>query len=80
MERRSFIDPHTYENPYEAVRRSAQEIESSLIAFEDTIGHGNFGEVCRGKCGVSDPDNGIELTGSVRGAETSPKLGGVRSE
>ncbi|KAJ8021805.1 Ephrin type-B receptor 2 [Holothuria leucospilota] len=45
---RTYIDPSTYENPDEAVREFASEIDSSCIRILDVIGGGEFGDVCSG--------------------------------
>uniref|UniRef100_A0A8D2IUB8 receptor protein-tyrosine kinase n=1 Tax=Varanus komodoensis TaxID=61221 RepID=A0A8D2IUB8_VARKO len=49
---RTYIDPHTYEDPNQAVHEFAREIESSCISIERVIGAGEFGEVCSGRLKV----------------------------
>ncbi|XP_047441761.1 ephrin type-B receptor 4b-like isoform X2 [Mugil cephalus] len=44
-----YIDPFTYEDPNEAVREFAKEIDASFVKIEEVIGAGEFGEVCRGR-------------------------------
>ncbi|XP_061106301.1 ephrin type-B receptor 4a-like isoform X2 [Conger conger] len=44
-----YIDPFTYEDPSEAVRQFAKEIDVSFVKIEEVIGAGEFGEVCRGR-------------------------------
>lgn len=46
---RSYIDPHTYEDPHQAVREFTKEIDMSLITIESVIGGGEFGDVCKGR-------------------------------
>ncbi|XP_074128442.1 ephrin type-A receptor 5 isoform X8 [Sminthopsis crassicaudata] len=46
---RTYIDPHTYEDPNQAVHEFAKEIEASCITIERVIGAGEFGEVCSGR-------------------------------
>ncbi|MGH0130535.1 UNVERIFIED_CONTAM: hypothetical protein FKN15_026417 [Acipenser sinensis] len=46
---RTYIHPHTYEDPNQAVRDFAKEIEASRIQIERVIGAGEFGEVCSGR-------------------------------
>lgn len=46
---RTYIDPHTYEDPNQAIREFAREIDASCITIEAIIGGGEFGDVCRGK-------------------------------
>ncbi|XP_022243643.1 ephrin type-A receptor 4-like isoform X1 [Limulus polyphemus] len=54
---RSYIDPHTYEDPNQAVREFAKEIDASHITIEAIIGGGEFGDVCKGKLKVpSQPE------------------------
>ncbi|CAG0888322.1 unnamed protein product [Cyprideis torosa] len=46
---RTYVDPHTYEDPSLAVKDFAREIDASCINIEAIIGGGEFGDVCRGK-------------------------------
>ncbi|XP_039406806.1 ephrin type-A receptor 5 isoform X11 [Corvus cornix cornix] len=46
---RTYVDPHTYEDPNQAVHEFAKEIEASCITIERVIGAGEFGEVCSGR-------------------------------
>uniref|UniRef100_A0A671VNR1 Ephrin type-A receptor 8 n=1 Tax=Sparus aurata TaxID=8175 RepID=A0A671VNR1_SPAAU len=48
-EKMFYIDPHTYEDPCQAVHEFAREIEASRIKIEKIIGSGEFGEVCYGR-------------------------------
>lgn len=38
---RAYIDPHTYEDPNQAVREFTKEIDASHITIESIIGGGN---------------------------------------
>ena len=46
---RTYIDPHTYEDPNQAIREFAREIDASYITIEAIIGGGEFGDVCKGR-------------------------------
>nr|XP_034335955.1 ephrin type-B receptor 1-B [Crassostrea gigas] len=46
---KSYVDPHTYEDPNQAVREFTREIDASHITIESVIGGGSFGDVCKGK-------------------------------
>lgn len=46
---RTYVDPHTYEDPNQAVREFTREIDALHITIEAIIGGGEFGDVCRGK-------------------------------
>ncbi|KAM3823589.1 ephrin type-A receptor 5 [Vipera latastei] len=46
---KTYIDPHTYEDPNQAVHEFAKEIEVSYVSIERIIGAGEFGEVCSGR-------------------------------
>lgn len=39
---RSYIDPHTYEDPNQAVREFTREIDSSHITIESVLGGGTY--------------------------------------
>ncbi|XP_013391436.1 ephrin type-B receptor 1-B isoform X2 [Lingula anatina] len=49
---RTYVDPHTYEDPQQAVREFTKEIDASFITIESVIGGGEFGDVCKGKLRV----------------------------
>ncbi|CAI9594789.1 unnamed protein product [Staurois parvus] len=44
-----YIDPSTYEDPTEAVREFAREIDVSFVKIEEVTGTGEYGDVCRGR-------------------------------
>jgi len=46
---KTYVDPHTYEDPRQAVKEFTKEIDVSMITIEAVIGGGEFGDVCRGK-------------------------------
>ena len=39
---RSYVDPHTYEDPNDAVREFTKEIEDSTVTIESVIGGGGL--------------------------------------
>ena len=39
---RSYVDPHTYEDPNQAVREFAREIDASCITIEAIIGNNSL--------------------------------------
>ncbi|PAA91664.1 hypothetical protein BOX15_Mlig010451g1 [Macrostomum lignano] len=45
---KSYVDPHTYEDPSLALQEFAKEIDASWIAIESVLGGGEFGDVCKG--------------------------------
>lgn len=55
----TYVDPHTYEDPTQAVKDFTRELDPSLISIDAVIGGGEFGDVCKGtlllpnKCSVS---------------------------
>ncbi|KAL3270488.1 hypothetical protein HHI36_021030 [Cryptolaemus montrouzieri] len=59
---RTYIDPHTYEDPNQAVREFAREIDASFITIEAIIGGGEFGDVCKGKLKM----NGLEIDVAIK--------------
>ncbi|XP_075413880.1 ephrin type-B receptor 6 [Tenrec ecaudatus] len=44
-----YIDPSAYEDPCQAVRELAREVDPAYIKLEEVIGAGSFGEVRRGR-------------------------------
>ena len=46
---RSYVDPHTYEDPKLAICQFTREIDPSAITIESIIGGGEFGDVCKGR-------------------------------
>ena len=43
---KTYIDPHTYEDPYQAVRQFGQELDPRYVTIEAIIGGEEFGDVC----------------------------------
>lgn len=50
---KTYIDPHTYEDPNQAVREFTKEIDASFITIESVIGGGEFGDVCKGRLRIN---------------------------
>ena len=42
---RTYVDPHTYEDPSQAFKDFARELDPSLIAIDAVIGGGEFGGI-----------------------------------
>lgn len=54
---KTYIDPHTYEDPNQAVREFTKEIDASFITIESVIGGGEFGDVCKGRLRIATRDD-----------------------
>ncbi|KRY70671.1 Ephrin type-A receptor 4-A, partial [Trichinella pseudospiralis] len=54
-----YVDPLAYEDPKQALREFANEIDSTTVALDEIIGEGEFGEVYKGKMCV--PGSGVEV-------------------
>ncbi|XP_055991431.1 ephrin type-A receptor 3 isoform X2 [Sorex fumeus] len=46
---RTYVDPHTYEDPTQAVHEFAKELDATSISIDKVVGAGEFGEVCSGR-------------------------------
>ncbi|XP_060012480.1 ephrin type-B receptor 6 isoform X2 [Lagenorhynchus albirostris] len=44
-----YVDPSTYEDPCQAIREFAREVDPTYMKIEEVIGEGSFGEVRRGR-------------------------------
>ena len=44
---RSYVDPHTYEDPNQAIREFAREIDASYITIEAIIGKLSNWQLCK---------------------------------
>ncbi|CAM5139237.1 unnamed protein product [Natator depressus] len=65
-----YIDPFTYEDPNEAVREFAKEIDVSYVKIEEVIGAGEFGEVCRGRLKVPGKKESCVAIKTLKGGYT----------
>ncbi|GAU98634.1 hypothetical protein RvY_09753 [Ramazzottius varieornatus] len=45
---RTYVDPHTYEDPTQAFKDFTRELNPALIQIDQVIGGGEFGDVCKG--------------------------------
>ncbi|WAR14447.1 EPA4B-like protein [Mya arenaria] len=70
---KSYVDPHTYEDPNQAVREFTREIDASHIIIESVIGE--FGDVCKGKLRVpSRPEMSVAIKTLKAGATDKNRL------
>nr|XP_054769201.1 ephrin type-A receptor 4-A-like [Lytechinus pictus] len=51
---KTYVDPFTYEDPNQAVKEFATEIDASQIRILEVIGGGEFGDVCSGRMLLAD--------------------------
>uniref|UniRef100_A0A3Q3EAA5 receptor protein-tyrosine kinase n=1 Tax=Labrus bergylta TaxID=56723 RepID=A0A3Q3EAA5_9LABR len=75
-----YIDPFTYEDPNEAVREFAKEIDVSLVKIEEVIGAGEFGEVCRGRLRVPGKKENYVAIKTLKGGYTDKQRRDFLSE
>ncbi|XP_077097972.1 ephrin type-B receptor 4b [Siphateles boraxobius] len=75
-----YIDPFTYEDPNEAVREFAKEIDVSFVKIEEVIGAGEFGEVCRGRLRVPGRKEGCVAIKTLKGGYTDKQRRDFLSE
>ncbi|RWS16488.1 ephrin type-B receptor 1-B-like protein [Dinothrombium tinctorium] len=72
---RSYVDPHTYEDPNQAIREFTKEIDASHITIEAIIGGGEFGDVCRGKLKLPGrPEVTVAIKTLKQGASEKPRM------
>uniref|UniRef100_A0A3P8XY58 receptor protein-tyrosine kinase n=1 Tax=Esox lucius TaxID=8010 RepID=A0A3P8XY58_ESOLU len=75
-----YIDPFTYEDPNEAVREFAKEIDVSFVKIEEVIGAGEFGEVCRGRLKVPGKKENYVAIKTLKGGYTDKQRRDFLSE
>ncbi|XP_037323650.2 ephrin type-B receptor 4a-like [Pungitius pungitius] len=75
-----YIDPFTYEDPNEAVREFAKEIDVSFVKIEEVIGAGEFGEVCRGRLKVPGKKENYVAIKTLKGGFTDKQRRDFLSE
>ncbi|XP_067227778.1 ephrin type-B receptor 4b [Chanodichthys erythropterus] len=75
-----YIDPFTYEDPNEAVREFAKEIDVSFVKIEEVIGAGEFGEVCRGRLRVPGKKENYVAIKTLKGGYTDKQRRDFLSE
>jgi serine/threonine protein kinase len=59
---KTYIDPHTYEDPTKIVSLFARELLPSHIIIESVIGGGEFGDVCKGRLRNTETSSGLAET------------------
>uniref|UniRef100_A0A8C7X8B9 receptor protein-tyrosine kinase n=1 Tax=Oryzias sinensis TaxID=183150 RepID=A0A8C7X8B9_9TELE len=75
-----YIDPFTYEDPNEAVREFAKEIDVSYVKIEEVIGAGEFGEVCRGRLKIPGKKENYVAIKTLKGGYTDKQRRDFLSE
>uniref|UniRef100_A0A8C5M1Y7 Receptor protein-tyrosine kinase n=1 Tax=Leptobrachium leishanense TaxID=445787 RepID=A0A8C5M1Y7_9ANUR len=75
-----YIDPSTYEDPAEAVREFAREIDISFVKIEEVIGEGEFGDVCRGRLCLPGKREQTACIRTLRGGSGEKEKGEFLSE
>ncbi|CAG5874453.1 unnamed protein product [Menidia menidia] len=75
-----YIDPFTYEDPNEAVREFAKEIDVSCVKIEEVIGAGEFGEVCRGRLKIPGKKENYVAIKTLKGGYTEKQRRDFLSE
>ena len=64
---KSYIDPHTYEDPTKIVSLFARELHPQHIIIEKVIGGGEFGDVCRGRLkNLYSENNSSEIVVAIK--------------
>lgn len=72
---RTYVDPHTYEDPSQAFKDFTRELDPSLISIDAVIGGGEFGDVCKGtlllpnKCSMAVAIKTLNHSGSSEKAK-----------
>ncbi len=67
---KTYIDPHTYEDPTKVVSLFAKELSPSNIIIESVIGGGEFGDVCKGCLRITPWSENIVAIKTLKGAAT----------
>lgn len=67
---KTYIDPHTYEDPTKVVSLFARELSPSNIIIESVIGGGEFGDVCKGVLRLTPWSESIVAIKTLKGAAT----------
>ena len=72
---KTYVDPHTYEDPQQAVREFTKEIDAASITIESVIGGGEFGDVCKGRFRLpGKPDLPVAIKTLKAGASDKNRL------
>ncbi|CAF0783960.1 unnamed protein product [Brachionus calyciflorus] len=67
---KTYIDPHTYEDPTKVVSLFARELSPASIIIESVIGGGEFGDVCKGLLKLNTWSETIVAIKTLKGAAT----------
>lgn len=67
---KTYIDPHTYEDPTKVVSLFARELAPSSIIIESVIGGGEFGDVCKGCLKQNPWTDTVVAIKTLKGAAT----------
>ena len=67
---KTYIDPHTYEDPTKVVSLFAKELAPASIIIESVIGGGEFGDVCKGCLKASPWSETVVAIKTLKGAAT----------
>lgn len=67
---KTYIDPHTYEDPTKVVSLFARELTPASIIIESVIGGGEFGDVCKGCLKLNPWTDVVVAIKTLKGAAT----------
>lgn len=67
---KTYIDPHTYEDPTKVVSLFAKELSPCNIIIESVIGGGEFGDVCKGVLKLNPWSDSCVAIKTLKGAAT----------